>query len=51
MNFDEAIAALRNIAARRSLVIHLCHEVSHAQAEQLLPDGMAPAYDGLQIDL
>ena len=51
MNFDEASAALRQIAARRSLVIHLCHEVSHAQAERLLPDGMAPAYDGLQIDL
>lgn len=51
MNFDEAIAALRKIAARRSLVIHLCHEVSHAQAERLLPEGMAPAYDGLQIDL
>ena len=51
MNFAEAIAALRDIAARRALVIHLCHEVSHAQAEQLLPAGMAPAYDGLQIDL
>ena len=51
MNFAEAISALREIAARRSLVIHLCHEVSHAQAEQLLPAGMAPAYDGLRIDL
>ena len=51
MNFDEAISALRKIAAKRSLVIHLCHEVSQAQAEQILPAGMAPAYDGLQIDL
>ncbi|HAL91756.1 MAG TPA: MBL fold metallo-hydrolase [Verrucomicrobia bacterium] len=51
MNFDEAILALREIGAKRSLVIHLCHEVSHAQAEQLLPEGMAPAYDGLQIEL
>ena len=50
MNFDEAIQALREIRAKRSLVIHLCHEVSHAQALQLLPDGMAPAHDGLQID-
>ena len=30
MNFAEAISALREIDARRSLVIHLCHEVSHA---------------------
>ncbi len=51
MNFDEAIAALREIGAQRSLVIHLCHEVAHAQAERLLPAGMAPAYDGLRIDL
>lgn len=51
MNFAEAISALREIDARRSLVIHLCHEVSHAQAEQWLPAGMSPAYDGLRIDL
>ena len=51
MNFDEAVAALRLIGAQRSLVIHLCHEVSHAQALELLPDGFAPAYDGLRIDL
>ena len=49
MNFEEAIAVLRQIGARRSLVIHLCHEVSHAQAESLLPAGMEPAHDGLQI--
>ncbi len=51
MNFDEAIQTLREIRAGRSLVIHMCHEVSHAQAEQLLPGGMAPAFDGLRIDL
>jgi phosphoribosyl 1,2-cyclic phosphate phosphodiesterase len=51
MNFAEASAALLNIGAKRSLVIHLCHEVSHAQALQLLPAGMAPAHDGLQIEL
>ena len=51
MNFDEAIQILRKIQAKRSLVIHMCHEISHAQAEQLLPVGMAPAYDGLQIEL
>lgn len=50
MNFDEAVAALREIGAKRSLVLHLCHEVGHARAEQLLPDGIAPAFDGLQIE-
>ena len=51
MNFEEAARTLRDIGAQRSLVIHLFHEVSHAQATQLLPAGMAPAYDGLQIEL
>ena len=51
MNFAEAIPVLREIGAPRSLVIHLCHEVSHVQAGQILPAGMAPAYDGLQIEL
>ncbi len=51
MNFDEAIQTLMDIQAPRSLVIHLCHEVSHAQALQILPEGMAPAHDGLRIEL
>lgn len=51
MNFAEATATLQTIQAKQSLAIHLCHEVSHAQAEQLLPVGMTPAYDGLQIVL
>ena len=51
MNLEEAAATLGQIGARRALVLHLCHEVSHAQAEMLLPAGMSPAYDGLQIDL
>jgi phosphoribosyl 1,2-cyclic phosphate phosphodiesterase len=51
MNFEEAISTLEQIRAKRSLVIHLCHEVSHVQAAALLPEGIAPAYDGLQINL
>ena len=51
MNFAEAIAVLDQIQARQSLVIHLCHEVSHGQARQLLPPHIAPSYDGLQIEL
>ncbi len=51
MNVEEATQALQAIQAKRSLVIHLCHEVSHAQADALLPEGISPAYDGLQIEL
>ncbi len=51
MNLAEAAEVLLAMQARKSLVIHLCHEVSHAQADQWLPDGISPAYDGLQINL
>jgi phosphoribosyl 1,2-cyclic phosphate phosphodiesterase len=51
MNFTAAIAVLREIGARQSLVIHLCHEISHVQAEALMPHGMAVAYDGLQVEV
>lgn len=51
MNFEEAIPALQAIGAKQSLVIHLCHEVSHRQAETLLPAGIQPACDGLQIEI
>lgn len=51
MNFDEAVAALGKIRAKQSLVIHLCHEVCHVQAESILPHGITATYDGLQIEL
>jgi phosphoribosyl 1,2-cyclic phosphate phosphodiesterase len=50
MNLEEAAAALQAIGAKRSFVIHLCHEVSHAQADALLPDGISPAHDGLHLE-
>ena len=51
MNLEESAATLSRIGAKRSLVIHLCHEVSHAEAENLLPAGISPAYDGLTVEL
>ena len=51
MNLAEAAETLASIGAKQSLVIHLCHEVSHAQAQRLLPPGISPAHDGLQIQL
>lgn len=47
---DEAVAAARRIAARRTLFTHMCHDVSHETTNARLPPGMSLAYDGLVVD-
>lgn len=47
----EAIAASHEIGARMTYLIHLTHEVEHAETEATLPDGVRLAYDGLTLDL
>lgn len=43
---SEAIEMARHIGARRTLLTHLCHEVSHARDSRELPPGIELAYDG-----
>jgi phosphoribosyl 1,2-cyclic phosphate phosphodiesterase len=45
----ESTAVLRRIGAARSYIIHMCHDLDHAETERALPDGMAVSYDGLTI--
>ncbi|HEX2835120.1 MAG TPA: MBL fold metallo-hydrolase [Thermoanaerobaculia bacterium] len=47
----EAIEASREIGARATYLIHLTHEIEHAEIEATLPDGVKLAYDGLILDL
>lgn len=47
----EAIQCAREIGARETWLIHLAHEVDHAEVEATLPEGMKLAYDGLVLDL
>ena len=51
LSIPEAVAAARQIAARRTFLTHLTHETPHAELAARLPDGIAPAYDGLVIDV
>src|SRR5207245_11810484 len=51
LSIPEAVAAARQIGARRTFLTHLTHHASHAELAAGLPDGIAPAYDGLVIDL
>jgi phosphoribosyl 1,2-cyclic phosphate phosphodiesterase len=50
-SLDQAIAAARRIGARQTYFTHMCHDLPHAATCATLPDGIALAYDGLQLDV
>jgi phosphoribosyl 1,2-cyclic phosphate phosphodiesterase len=47
---DEALAAAQKVGAKETWLIHLAHEVSHAEVEARLPEGVRLAYDGLRLE-
>ncbi|HEX9887461.1 MAG TPA: MBL fold metallo-hydrolase [Longimicrobiales bacterium] len=50
-NVEEAVEAARAVGARQTYLIHLTHRVSHKELERRLPPGVAPAYDGLTVEV
>ena len=48
---DEAVACAQRIGARETWLIHLTHEVLHAEIDARLPEGIRLAYDGLVLDV
>ena len=50
LSIPEAIEVAREVRAERTLLTHLTHRTGHAALAARLPEGMAPAYDGLIID-
>ncbi|HSG46206.1 MAG TPA: MBL fold metallo-hydrolase, partial [Longimicrobiales bacterium] len=51
LNVEEAVEAARAVGARRTFLVHLTHRVLHRELEARLPDGIAPAYDGLSLEV
>ncbi len=51
LSVPEAITVAQQIGARRTFLTHLTHETSHADLAARLPAGVAPAYDGLAIEV
>jgi phosphoribosyl 1,2-cyclic phosphate phosphodiesterase len=49
LSIPEAVEVSRAIGARRTFLTHLTHRHSHAQLEERLPEGVSPAYDGLEV--
>jgi phosphoribosyl 1,2-cyclic phosphate phosphodiesterase len=51
LSIPEAVAAAQAIRAPRTFLTHLTHELTHAELAARLPAGIAPAYDGLAIEV
>lgn len=52
LSLDEALELIGRINPRVAYLTHLSHQMGpHSEAEQLLPDGVLIAYDGLEIDI
>ncbi len=51
LSIPEAVATAQQIGARRTFFTHLTHETTHAALAARLPPGIAPAHDGLVIDV
>jgi len=50
-HYDQALAEVAALGARRAYLTHLSHYFGHAEVSAKLPAGVALAYDGLTIDI
>ena len=51
LSIPEAVEAAERIGARRTFLTHLTHDAPHAELAARLPGRVAPAYDGLVIEV
>jgi len=51
LSLDEALAVAERVGARRTLFVHMSHDIEHAAVSARLPAGVELAYDGLVIPL
>ena len=51
LNVAEALEIAGRVHPGQTWFTHLCHELSHAETEQTLPEGVRIAYDGLKLPI
>ena len=51
LSIGEAVATAQALGARRTFLTHLTHETAHAELAASLPAGIAPAHDGLVVEV
>lgn len=48
---EEALEAIDKLRPKRAFLTHICHDLDHEETNRRLPEGVALAYDGLQIEI
>jgi phosphoribosyl 1,2-cyclic phosphate phosphodiesterase len=51
LSIAEAVRTAQELGAERTFLTHLTHETGHADLLRQLPPGIAPAYDGLTVEI
>jgi len=51
LSVSEAVEAAQKVGARETWLTHLTHRTGHAELEAELPPGIAPAFDGLVVEV
>jgi phosphoribosyl 1,2-cyclic phosphate phosphodiesterase len=51
LSVSEAVEAAQRVGARQTWLTHLTHRTGHAELEAELPRGIAPAFDGLTVQV
>ncbi|HET9777532.1 MAG TPA: MBL fold metallo-hydrolase, partial [Gemmatimonadaceae bacterium] len=51
LSISEAVSAAQKVGARETWLTHLTHRTAHADLEKELPRGIAPAFDGLTVQV
>jgi len=51
LSLDRSLEYIERIGAKHGLLVHMCHDISHADYLKELPDNVQPAYDGLEVAL
>jgi phosphoribosyl 1,2-cyclic phosphate phosphodiesterase len=49
LTIDEALSIIDRVEPRQAYLTHMAHEVSHAETQETLPEGVFLAYDGLVL--
>jgi phosphoribosyl 1,2-cyclic phosphate phosphodiesterase len=50
-NVEEAVEVAQLVGAEQTYLTHLTHRLRHAALAAALPEGVAPAFDGLVVDI
>lgn len=51
LSISEAVGVAQKVGARETWLTHLTHRTAHADLEKELPRGIAPAFDGLTVQI